>query len=652
MLNAPTRTSPGKDRSTDLNNFRREFEDLIMTRQERSSSEGSQSDDPLSLVASDSDEELDNPFDESKNVTKLIDSIHKSSKEEEGNVNHMVFPVTDIPLPDLTKVDEDDQTACSKWVLATKNPREQELLNLPRVFVNSDDEENGSTDNNDPEASSPDDEEIEFEEYKNSRMWNDINGDGGILKNILREGIGGLVLPPCYVFVHYEAYLKDSKSTEPFDSTKKRNKPSCYRIDRGEMIPGLEIGIKSMRLNEKAEFIIAPKYAWGYEGAPPRILPNSTVYFVVELMKIMDDVHEMALRELRESGRRALPYNSIKPIVLKDCQRGRADFQRGNYRRAIHIFSRAEEYAVMCRVKNDAEDEKRNKSLVRIYYNLALCYYKMGNSVMTSKHCKRCIDFDPLNGKAYLLYGDAQRALKSFHDARKMYIKARNCGIDSELVQSLLGQLAIEQEESRRKTMELSQNMRKLFGGPPKHSPPRFSPSLVVSSTAQSPSSESSSEPSGIRNSTSPTSSTPAPGLTSLTLTPQEPNASEFELSRTVPSSVVGISRLVPEEATVGRNSPAPSTVSSVSDYGEDLDPFTRFTLRFRRRLTRFMSQNVEFEMPFVCVSKSEVDHVLGIANELLLKYKIIEDDVSDSKQLFLTKTSSSIGKFEEWINN
>ena len=43
-----------------------------------------------------------------------------------------------------------------------------------------------------------------------------------------------------------------------------------------EVIPGWEIAVKSMRRNERSQFLISPEYAFGEMGCPPRIPPNAT----------------------------------------------------------------------------------------------------------------------------------------------------------------------------------------------------------------------------------------------------------------------------------------------------------------------------------------------------------------------------------------
>jgi FKBP-type peptidyl-prolyl cis-trans isomerase len=58
-----------------------------------------------------------------------------------------------------------------------------------------------------------------------------------------------------------------------------------FQIGKG-VITGWSLGLPTMKLGEKAEFTMAPQYAYGVEGRPPHIPPNSTLIFDIELLRI------------------------------------------------------------------------------------------------------------------------------------------------------------------------------------------------------------------------------------------------------------------------------------------------------------------------------------------------------------------------------
>lgn len=47
-----------------------------------------------------------------------------------------------------------------------------------------------------------------------------------------------------------------------------------------------------MRKGEKATLICSPDYAYGAKGSPPKIPPNSTLHFEVELLDFKDKKKE------------------------------------------------------------------------------------------------------------------------------------------------------------------------------------------------------------------------------------------------------------------------------------------------------------------------------------------------------------------------
>ena len=51
----------------------------------------------------------------------------------------------------------------------------------------------------------------------------------------------------------------------------------------GQVIPGWDVGVASMKRGELAVLTCAPKYAYGDHGSPPKIPGNATLKFEVEL---------------------------------------------------------------------------------------------------------------------------------------------------------------------------------------------------------------------------------------------------------------------------------------------------------------------------------------------------------------------------------
>jgi peptidylprolyl isomerase len=74
------------------------------------------------------------------------------------------------------------------------------------------------------------------------------------------------------------------KGGKEFDSSWKTGKPFPFQLGRGSVIPGWDQGLVGMKVGGRRELIIPPQLAYGKQGSPPTIPPNSTLVFVIDLL--------------------------------------------------------------------------------------------------------------------------------------------------------------------------------------------------------------------------------------------------------------------------------------------------------------------------------------------------------------------------------
>ena len=86
------------------------------------------------------------------------------------------------------------------------------------------------------------------------------------------------------VAIHYDAYLGNGSA---WDSSRKRQKPLRFRVGTGQVIPGLDEGVKQLSLGERARLTVPASWAWGERGFPGRVPPNTDVVFELELIELV-----------------------------------------------------------------------------------------------------------------------------------------------------------------------------------------------------------------------------------------------------------------------------------------------------------------------------------------------------------------------------
>lgn len=85
------------------------------------------------------------------------------------------------------------------------------------------------------------------------------------------------------ITVHYLGTLADGTK---FDSSYDRNEPFSFVLGEGKLIPGWEQGLMGMKAGGKRKLTIPPNLAYGANGIPNVIPPNSTLNFEVEMLEV------------------------------------------------------------------------------------------------------------------------------------------------------------------------------------------------------------------------------------------------------------------------------------------------------------------------------------------------------------------------------
>jgi len=104
----------------------------------------------------------------------------------------------------------------------------------------------------------------------------------GLKYQVLKQG-NGTASPKATdtVKVHYHGTLLNGTV---FDSSVERGQPISFPLNG--VIPGWTEGLQLMKVGDKFKFEIPPNLAYGANSPSPKIPPNSTLVFEVELLGI------------------------------------------------------------------------------------------------------------------------------------------------------------------------------------------------------------------------------------------------------------------------------------------------------------------------------------------------------------------------------
>ena len=116
---------------------------------------------------------------------------------------------------------------------------------------------------------------------ENKKKEGVIVTDSGLQYNVVKEGTGATPKAEDTVKVHYKGTKIDGTV---FDDSNTRGEPATFGVT--QVIPGWSEVLQLMKEGASYHVVIPSSLAYGEQGVPPMIEPNSVLVFEVDLLSI------------------------------------------------------------------------------------------------------------------------------------------------------------------------------------------------------------------------------------------------------------------------------------------------------------------------------------------------------------------------------
>jgi len=110
-----------------------------------------------------------------------------------------------------------------------------------------------------------------------------VTAAGVQVQDVVVPEAGAVATPGDQVTIDYAMRLA---SGELVDSSRERGTPASFVLGTGRVPAGLEDGILGMRVGGRRKLRVPPELGFGSAGRPPRIPPDATLLFHVELLDV------------------------------------------------------------------------------------------------------------------------------------------------------------------------------------------------------------------------------------------------------------------------------------------------------------------------------------------------------------------------------
>lgn len=144
--------------------------------------------------------------------------------------------------------------------------------------------------------------------------------ESGLKKRLVAHSTSKKVTPFNYVRLEFTGYiLTDAGKKRIFESSLSNSSRAFFQLGGGNFIKGLEEGINTMRIGEKATFIVPPHLGYGSEKNGI-ISANSTLYFDIELLEEINPFMNIQNFDTiyDKTGVKIIKLNTTNKLAVRD----------------------------------------------------------------------------------------------------------------------------------------------------------------------------------------------------------------------------------------------------------------------------------------------------------------------------------------------
>ena len=261
-----------------------------------------------------------------------------------------------------------------------------------------------------------------------------ITDDGGVKKKILVEGTGENPSENLEVQVYYLGKLQSDGKV--FDQTRSGN-PFRFILGEGSVIKGWDLGVKTMKKGEKAEFILAPEYAYGDRGVS-EIPANATLNFEIELLDFGP----------KAKSKYEMDYPELIALAKKAKEEGIKLFQEKKFDDAILKFD--DGFLNLDSIDKSQQTDESNELTVSLLLNISNCSNNLKQWDRTFKNVEKVLQIKE-HPRCYYFRGIAHTHLENFEKAKEDLEKLKNLMPENEPGVNYLKNLIVEKQKEKEK---------------------------------------------------------------------------------------------------------------------------------------------------------------------------------------------------------